>query len=182
MVKYNIILVGDGGVGKTAFINMLRGNKFCYKYIPTMNIKKYNIMHNGHELCIIDTPGQLKYSPQLFGGHNVDCAIMMFVGKLSFNGLKHWHKIILLEYGNIPIIVCGNKLDLCNHKVSANMVCNYVNKNNLAYYSISAKQGHDYIFMLNAINKQISKIKSKNQSIYILDENKQTYQNTTIII
>ena len=38
-----IIIVGDGGVGKTSYINSLNKCKFDGRYIPTMNIKTCDV-------------------------------------------------------------------------------------------------------------------------------------------
>lgn len=187
MVKYNIILVGDSGVGKTQLINRLRGYKFCHNYKFTMDITKYKIIHNGHELWITDTPGHFKYAPDyVLSEFHFDCAIMMFDGKskLSFDNLDLWHKIIVKKYGNVPIILCGNKKDFCNQIVSKNTAHNYANKKKfMCFYDyFSVRLNINFDKLLDSIVEQISKIKQKDQSIYTLDENKQTNQNTTIII
>ena len=40
---YTIAVIGDSGVGKSTFINKLRGLKFDPKYKPTINSKEIDI-------------------------------------------------------------------------------------------------------------------------------------------
>jgi GTP-binding nuclear protein Ran len=48
-----------------------------------------------------------------------------------------WHDDLYRVCGNIPIVVCGNKVDVGTKKVTFHM------KKKLQYYEISAKSGYN---------------------------------------
>jgi GTPase SAR1 family protein len=55
----NILIIGDGGVGKTNYINKIIGKPFEMRYIPTEGIHK--IKHG--DIVYYDYPGQEFYCP-----------------------------------------------------------------------------------------------------------------------
>jgi small GTP-binding protein len=69
MSKFNVLIVGNGGTGKTNFINQLVGNSFEKKYYPTeqnyCTIIKGRITHKLIDIDFFDTCGQHKYSNDL---------------------------------------------------------------------------------------------------------------------
>ena len=118
----NILIIGDGGVGKTCLINRNFNNYFEKKYIPTNNID--NTQHNGYN--IYDFPGQVKY-----GSHNIDlqdikvCIIMYDVtSRISYNNINFWKLKVEKLCGNIPIIIVGNKIDITSRKIMDNNTIN----------------------------------------------------------
>ena len=68
----NIIVVGDGGVGKTAFINGYQG-----EYIGRRGFEEYSIMCNKQAIWRIDVGGQEKFAKCSYK-ECVDGAIIMF--------------------------------------------------------------------------------------------------------
>lgn len=65
MPKFNVLIVGNAGTGKTNFINQLVGNSFERKYYPTKQNYCTRITHNSIDIDFFDTCGQHKYSNDL---------------------------------------------------------------------------------------------------------------------
>ena len=87
-------------------------------------------MFNSINCNIIDTSGQEKYS-KLKYNNIINGAIIMFdtQSKISYKNVSFWNKYLLENYGNIPIVICGNKIDVPNRKI----------KMDTDYISISVK-------------------------------------------
>lgn len=107
--KQHILVIGDGGVGKTSYIRKKLKRPFQMKYCSTESIHVYE-----DENCVwYDFPGQEKY-----GEHRVSGAIHKVIymydltNKLSYDNIKLWKKHIKEHYGIIPSITIGNKTDL----------------------------------------------------------------------
>jgi len=108
--KHRILVIGDGGVGKTAYIRKQMGKPFIKKYYETKCINIYE-----DDDCIwYDFPGQEKY-----GLHTIhlpiDSVIYMYdvTNKLSFDNISFWKKYVKEHFGIIPSsITIGNKIDL----------------------------------------------------------------------
>lgn len=144
MKNFNIIIVGDAGVGKTTFINRWNTYKYIKKYIATEGVKIYKSMYNEIKFNIIDTAGQEKYSKIPYN-RTVDAAIIMFdvQSNISYKNIPFWYDKINNEYGNIPIVICGNKVDILNRKVESGMI-NYHWKYKTKYFDVSSKSTYNY--------------------------------------
>lgn len=108
--KQRILVIGDGGVGKTAYIRKQIGKPFLKKYIETEGIHMYE-----DDNCVwYDFPGQEKYG--LHTIHEpIDTVIYMYdlTNKISFNNISFWKQYVKRHYGIIPSsIIIGNKTDL----------------------------------------------------------------------
>lgn len=159
------LFIGDGGVGKTTFIKRHTTGDFEKKYLATEN--NYEKHDLDFYICfeddvvaevafdIYDMAGQemdAKYP------ENIDCAIVMFdvTSRLSYNNVKKYIKIVRKEYGDIPIAVCGNKIDCVDRKVHPADI--FVHKKmKTAYYDISAKSNYNFekpfLYMLRKVTK-----------------------------
>ena len=117
-----ILILGDGGVGKTSFINYYLGNKFEEKYISThgFSIKKTS------KYILYDFPGQEKYSSHNINLKDIDICIIMYdvTNKLSYKNIKFWKVKLKKLCGNIPTIIIGNKIDSKSRKIIDNNTIN----------------------------------------------------------
>jgi len=155
MTDYRILIVGDGGVGKTSYIDKCVSDEFNAKYQCTFGVvfrKKY-IEADG-EMCdvtFIDCAGQEKYSfpTAVHKNTRVDGAIIMFdvASFLSFGSVLEWRNRINNVYGNIPIVLCGNKVDSPRRYVTQSSI-NFHRKAGIKYYDISVKSGYNCTFPL----------------------------------
>lgn len=152
-----MILVGDGGVGKTTYLKRLITGDFERKYVPTLgvDVKIYEypgIAIDGNNITstkydIWDTAGQERFGGLREGYYiGADVAIVMFDvnSKLSFNNVSKWINEIR-KIKNIPIVLCGNKIDIPSKRaVSNSSIKELCNQYNMPYYDISAKSNYNY--------------------------------------
>ena len=93
-----------------------------------------------------DTAGQEKFGG-LRDGYYIhgQCAIIMFdvTSRLTYKNVPTWHRDLSRVCENIPIVLCGNKVDVKNRQVKAKQV-NFHRKKNLQYYEISAKSNYNF--------------------------------------
>ena len=122
--SYKLILVGDGAVGKTAFVKRHKTGEYEKKYIATIGVevtpiqfltKKGPIAFN-----IWDTAGQEKFGGlrdgYYIGGH---CAIIMFdcLSRVTYKNVANWYRDITRVCSGIPIVLCGNKCEVPSQAV-----------------------------------------------------------------
>ena len=127
--KRKILIVGDGGVGKTSLINNYLNNTFEQKYISTSNI---NILESD-EYIFYDFPGQEKYSSHDINLSDIDICIIMYdvTNKISYKNIQFWKLKVQNLCGNIPTIIVGNKIDCDYKRIIYNNTMNISTKNNV---------------------------------------------------
>ena len=76
---------------------------------------------------------------------HANCAIIMFdvTSRLTYKNVPVWHRDLTRVCHNIPIVLCGNKVDVKNRQVKAKQVT-FHRKKNLQYYEISAKSNYQF--------------------------------------
>jgi len=93
-----------------------------------------------------DTAGQEKFGG-LRDGYYIQgqCAIVMFdvTSRITYKNVPTWHKDLVRVCENIPIVLCGNKVDIKDRKVKAKAIT-FHRKKNLQYYDISAKSNYNF--------------------------------------
>lgn len=112
-MEYKVVIVGDAGVGKTAFVHSLFKHEFEPNYIPTLGVEISYFDFENIRFNIWDTAGQEK-NKGLRSGYfvNADCAIVMVSDNLTTKLIDHYKTEIRKECGDIPIVVVCNKCDL----------------------------------------------------------------------
>ena len=118
-----ILIVGDGGVGKTCAIERKLNGYFEKKYIPGSTVTVYNVGGN----MVYDFPGQYRYNfTDLTDGiREIDSAVVMFdlTSELSRRSVPMWKRSIVDQFGDVPVKVIGTKADLvertADYKISA---------------------------------------------------------------
>lgn len=112
--RYKILLVGDGGVGKTAMLKRLLFDEFEKRYMPTMGVEIRPYDRNNILYDIWDCAGQEKYSntlEQYFPNSNL-AIIMCSESKLTHKTVNLWKRNIQTFCPDIPIITVRNKCDI----------------------------------------------------------------------
>ena len=93
-----------------------------------------------------DTAGQEKYGG-LRDGYYIqgECAIIMFdvTSRITYKNVPNWHRDLTRVCENIPIVLCGNKVEVKERKVKTKQI-NFHRKKNIQYYEISAKTNYNY--------------------------------------
>ncbi|KAL5109577.1 GTP-binding nuclear protein Ran [Taenia crassiceps] len=133
-VAVKLVLVGDGGTGKTTFVKRHLTGEFEKKY-PLWALKSI--------LCpSIRIAGKFSLT---FGIQPGQCAIIMFdvTSRVTYKNVPNWHRDLVRVCENIPIVLCGNKVDIKDRKVKAKTIT-FHRKKNLQYYDISAKSNYNF--------------------------------------
>jgi len=151
-INIKLILIGEGGVGKTSIINSFIGKGIPERYMPTIGTithkKDYRIKENEKVICITlwDAGGQKSFNPfnpTLYS--NVDGAILVFDLTKPEETLINLKKEFL-ENANrysedVLILYVGNKLDqLSNDKQVKASLKDFMTKKDTLFL-ISAKTG-----------------------------------------
>lgn len=73
------------------------------------------------------------------------CAIIMFdvTSRITYRNVPNWHKDLIRVCDNIPIVLCGNKVDVKDRKLRAKTIT-YHRKTNMQYYDISARSNYNF--------------------------------------
>lgn len=148
--NFKLVLVGDGGTGKTTFVKRHLSGEFEKKYIATIGVEVHPLKFTTNKGDIIfntwDTAGQEKFGG-LRDGYYIQgqCAIIMFdvTSRITYKNVPNWHRDLVRVCENIPIVLCGNKVDIKERKVKAKTIT-FHRKKNLQYYDISAKSNYNF--------------------------------------
>jgi GTP-binding nuclear protein Ran len=140
---FKICIIGDAGVGKTTFIKRLQTGEFVTKYDPTLgvDVSTFNLNTNYGVInfLVYDTAGQEKYSISKYY-ENVKGGILMFdlTSNISFQNCQWFiDEFYKVNNKDVPLIICGNKVDIKNTKVSTKKFSK--NFPDMMKYLISAK-------------------------------------------
>ncbi|KAG5188458.1 GTP-binding nuclear protein Ran [Tribonema minus] len=150
MPEFKLILVGDGGVGKTTFVKRHLTGEFEKKYVATLGVEvRPLVFHTNRgpiKFNVWDTAGQEKFGG-LRDGYYIQgqCAIIMFdvTSRITYKNVPYWHRDLTRVCENIPIVLTGNKVEIKDRKVKAKQIT-FHRKKNLQYYDISAKSNYNF--------------------------------------
>ena len=150
VAEFKVVLIGDGGVGKTTFVKRHQTGEFEKKYIATQGVEvssiTFNTNHGPIKLSLWDTAGQEKLGGLREGYYiGANAAILMFdvTTRITYKNIPKWYKDLTRICDNIPIVLVGNKVDQKDRKVKARQIT-FHRKRNLQYFDISAKSNYQY--------------------------------------
>jgi GTP-binding nuclear protein Ran len=150
IIEFKLVLVGDGGVGKTTFVKRHISGEFEKKYTATMGVEVHPMVFHTNRgkvrFIVWDTAGQEKLSGLRDGYYiGADCAIMMFdvTSRSTYKAVPKWYKDIVRVCENIPVVLVGNKVDVKDRKVKAKQII-FPRKHGIQYYDISAKSNYQF--------------------------------------
>jgi len=149
--QFKLVLVGDGGVGKTTFVKRHKSGEFEKKYVATLGVEVSPLTFFTNLGKVIfnvwDTAGQEKFGG-LRDGYYVGgkAAIIMFdvTSRITYRSVATWHRDLTRVCENIPIVLCGNKVDVKDRKVKPKNIVFHRKKPNIQYYDISAKSNYNF--------------------------------------
>ncbi|EKD15547.1 putative GTP-binding nuclear protein Ran [Drepanopeziza brunnea f. sp. 'multigermtubi' MB_m1] len=147
---FKLVLVGDGGTGKTTFVKRHLTGEFEKKYIATLGVEVHPLGFSTNlgniQFDVWDTAGQEKFGGLRDGYYiNGQCGIIMFdvTSRITYKNVPNWHRDLVRVCENIPIVLTGNKVDVKERKVKAKTIT-FHRKKNLQYYDISAKSNYNF--------------------------------------
>ena len=147
MARFKIVIVGDGGVGKTTFCQHYGLGESLFQ--PTLGVDVFPVLFKDNDNQVVfdvwDCAGQKKYDGQNETYWNaMKAAIIMIDGsnKSSCNCVSIYVEKLRNINSNMPIILCVNKVDGIILSVDDIYKLAYkVGINDIVY--ISAKTGHN---------------------------------------
>ncbi|XP_004923689.2 ras-related protein M-Ras [Bombyx mori] len=120
-----LVVVGDGGVGKSAITIQFFQKLFVTDYDPTIEDSYIQHTEVDGQWCILDvldTAGQEEFSAmreQYMRKGDGFLIVFSVTDKQSFENIRHFHTQILRvkDRDSYPMVVVGNKVDLVHARV-----------------------------------------------------------------
>ena len=149
-VEFKLVLIGDGGVGKTTFVKRHLTGEYEKRYIATVGVEVHPLRFATSRGTVVfsvwDTAGQEKLSG-LRDGYYIggQCGIIMFdvTSRITYKNVPKWHRDLVRVCENVPIVLVGNKVDVKDRKVKAKQIT-YHRRHNLQYFDVSAKSNYQF--------------------------------------
>ncbi len=160
-----VIIVGDGGVGKTAIAVRFAEGVFKDDYKMTIgvdfSIRTIDVPVNDEirkiKFQIWDTGGQERFSytrPLYYRGAVGGAVVFDLTDRLSFDHLEKWFSEVEKSCVSIPLLLIGNKADLPGRQVSREEAEALARTRKCTYIESSAKTGQS----INAIFEKLGRI------------------------
>ncbi len=122
-MEFTIILVGNGGVGKSTYIKKLLTNTFQQQYLTTVSPTYQSLVFNSNRglitFNVIEIPGQEIFTD--FTGYYTiaDGVISMNEASTGISmqqWIEKWVNKVKQVNNSIPIVYCTNKIDCTKGK------------------------------------------------------------------
>lgn len=141
-----IVLVGDGGVGKTTLLRRYTRGNFENPLMTVgadFAVVEYNLSDEEVTICFWDLGGEKRFrdvAPAFCAGAHGAVLVFDLSRYSSFTSLDEWLRILRNVTGDIPIVVVGAKCDL-RRSVTTELAQRYVASKGLdAYFEVSSKR------------------------------------------
>jgi len=123
-LEYKLVIVGGGGVGKSALTIQLIQNHFIDEYDPTIEDSYRKQVVIDEETClldILDTAGQEEYSAmrdQYMRTGQGFVMVYSITSRSSFDEINAFREQILRvkDKDSVPLVLAGNKCDLASER------------------------------------------------------------------
>ena len=160
-----VLIIGDGGVGKTNFIAMQSRNEFDRQYNPTFGIQNTNILYKDITFTVSEFAGQEKYGfkKNVCDEIKPDAIILMYdcTSKISYKNILDWYNRVS-SVKHVPMVLIGNKSDISHIKFDIPklhiVLSNEIINQNLKYFEVSTKNNtnvrevFDYLYSRIMLN------------------------------
>eukprot|EP01100_Stratorugosa_tubuloviscum_P002490 TRINITY_DN157_c2_g4_i1.p1 TRINITY_DN157_c2_g4~~TRINITY_DN157_c2_g4_i1.p1 ORF type:complete len:206 (-),score=92.29 TRINITY_DN157_c2_g4_i1:105-677(-) len=171
MAEYKIVVVGAGGVGKSALtVRFIQGN-FVERYDPTIEDSYRKLIEVDGAACMIDimdTAGQEEYSAlrdQYMKSGEGFVLVYSITSTTSFEQATKLRQQILRmkePYDDVPIHLVGNKMDLDDERVvSGDMGKGLAQRFGLGFNEASAKTNQNVTDIFYSLVRNINEWREK---------------------
>merc|ERR1712146_555159 len=148
---YKLILVGNGGSGKTTFITRHSTGEYIIRYNPTIGANVHTIdfptTKGKVRFECWDTAGQEKFG-RLRDGYYLgsQCGMILFdlTNRNSYKTVSIWHEEVMNIAGVMPMVVVGNKKDKIAYEINDIRLMSLKRIYGILYVEISARLNRDY--------------------------------------
>lgn len=147
MTEYKLVVVGAGGVGKSALTIQLIQNHFVDEYDPTIEDSYRKQVVIDGETClldILDTAGQEEYSAmrdQYMRTGEGFLLVFAVNNAKSFEDIAMYREQIrrVKDADDVPLVLVGNKCDLNVRNINSKTVDEVAQNYNIPFVQTSAK-------------------------------------------
>jgi len=147
MTEYKLVVVGAGGVGKSALTIQLIQNHFVDEYDPTIEDSYRKQVVIDGETClldILDTAGQEEYSAmrdQYMRTGEGFLLVFAVNNAKSFDDISSYREQIkrVKDAEEVPMVLVGNKCDLPTRNVDMNQAKEQAKHYGIPFIETSAK-------------------------------------------
>lgn len=171
MASFKVVLLGEGGVGKSSFLFRYIDGLFRSEYVATMrldfNIKEVHVAGQLVKLQIWDTVGQERQNRTALAKSYVrganGCVLLFDVtNRATFEVVSEWVRIYRDYTGAQTeadnIVLAGNKTDLqANRQVAREEAEEKARELGAVYFETSAKTGEEVDAAFLALAKEMLK-------------------------
>ena len=160
----NIILLGDTGVGKSAFVRRLVKKYFSQSYISTIGVDYCKYEYNDTIINIFDTAGQERFQALCSTYYKKANGVILLYDVKNMESLKNvskWVEKVNRFVEDVPIIICANKIDLLEeeYKPPSNIQINH------KCIKISCKTGENIDKILPLLIPKVNKTEITSSTI-----------------
>ncbi|XP_077283059.1 RAS oncogene family member Rab9 [Arctopsyche grandis] len=157
-VVLKVVILGDGGVGKSCLMNRFVSNRFDDQSFHTIGVeflnKDFELNGDKYTLQIWDTAGQERFKSlrtPFYRGTDICLLTYAVDDKASFHNMKVWMEEFKLyadvanNNENFPFIVVGNKSDK-NREVSTEQMADWCSEYRISsFIETSAKTSNNVV-------------------------------------
>ncbi|PRP76500.1 ras-related protein Rap-1b-like isoform 1 [Planoprotostelium fungivorum] len=171
--EYKFVVLGTGGVGKSALTVRYVQDFFLIRYDPTIedSYRKTTLIEGESVVLeILDTAGTEQFTAMrdlyMKNGHGF-ILVYSITSQSSFVDLRDMHQMILRvkDVEKVPLVLCGNKCDLVDQRViSTEQGTNLGLEIGASFYESSALQGLNVEELFVDLVKQVNKMQPKKET------------------
>ncbi|KAM9965416.1 hypothetical protein ACTFIW_005232 [Dictyostelium discoideum] len=149
--EIKLVLIGDGGVGKSTYINRLLTGEFETQYVATFGCSL-------HKFNFKTTIGDVNFSIWDMAGNRLlgamrdgymtgaECAIIMFdvFSRESYRSVNDWFNELVRVTGKVvPMVLVGNKVESMGNRINPSQII-FHRKKNIPYFELSVRTSFNF--------------------------------------